>query len=90
MGLNIKNERAIKLVRELAARTNQGMTSAVEDAVGRYLNELDSPAPAGNETESKRDKVDFILTQIWAEVEVDPGFRDRVDAELYDLAGLPR
>jgi len=90
MGLNIKNERTERLVRELAARTNQGMTSAVEDAVERYLGELNSSKPIGNSAESKREKVDFILSQIWAEVQVDPNLRERADADLYDLAGLPR
>ena len=41
MSLNIRSERAVALVRELAARTGTSQTAAVEDAVARRLAELD-------------------------------------------------
>ena len=41
MGLNIKNERTASVIRELARRTGQSQTAAVEDAVRLRLAELD-------------------------------------------------
>lgn len=41
MSLNIKSQRTVALVRELAARTGTNQTAAVEDAVARRLSELD-------------------------------------------------
>lgn len=40
MSLNIKNEETHRLIKELAERTGQTQTSAVEDAVRRRLYEL--------------------------------------------------
>jgi antitoxin VapB len=37
VGLNIKNERVHALAREVAARTGQSQTSAIETALQRYL-----------------------------------------------------
>lgn len=42
MSLNIKSQRTVALVRELAARTGTNQTAAVEDAVARRLSELDA------------------------------------------------
>lgn len=86
MSLNIKNPRTHELVRELARRTGQSQTSAVEDAVARRLAELghqtdDSPLRA-----AKRLVADF-------QADLTNEDRARIRAaqdELYDEAGLPR
>lgn len=86
MSLNIKNPRTHELVRELARRTGQSQTSAVEDAVARRLAELghqtdDSPLRA-----AKRLVADFQ-----ADLTIEDRARIRAaQDELYDEAGLPR
>ncbi len=40
MALNIKNEATVALVRELAQKTGQSQTSAIETAVRAHLNQL--------------------------------------------------
>jgi antitoxin VapB len=43
VSLNIKSEAVHALVREAAARTGMSQTSVVEEALRRYLEELDRP-----------------------------------------------
>lgn len=52
MSLNIKSQRTVALVRELAARTGTNQTAAVEDAVARRLSELDREDRARGVTRS--------------------------------------
>ena len=83
MSLNIKNEETHRLVRELAERTGQSQTGAVEDAVRRRLAEL----------ERERQSVYDDLMQIARETA--PYFQGVTGRELMDdlydpETGLPR
>ena len=44
MGINIKNEEALRLIRELAEKTGKGQTEAVTMAVREALERLDHAA----------------------------------------------
>jgi antitoxin VapB len=81
VSLNIKNERVHALVREVAARTGQSQTSAIETALRRYLADLDR--------DTRYERADAILADMqrrWRESHAPP-----FDAEdLYDPeTGLP-
>lgn len=51
MSLNIKNERTVALVRELAAATGESQTSAVEQAVRERLERVTTTTQAGASAE---------------------------------------
>lgn len=85
MSLNIKNERTHALVRRLADRTGLSQTSVVEQAVQRWLDELES------EPTTRMARVDVIVRQI--QVDLTDDERDallRASDEMYDESGLPR
>lgn len=88
MGLNIKNERAHALVRELAELTHMSQTSAVEDAVRRRIAEIrageDALDPAVDEILSISADFQRSLTD-----EQRLALRT-AHGDLYDAAGLPR
>lgn len=87
MSLNIKNPRTHALVRELAERTGQNQTSAVEEAVLRYLEELKRPRDYERRTaETKRIVAGIHRTTSPEQI---ASLRD-ADTELYDDLGLPR
>lgn len=90
MSLNIKNPRTHELVRELAKRTGQSQTSAVEEAVARRLAELGVDA----RTLAARDRLASARAVISAfRADLDPAEAQRLRAEqddIYDEAGLPR
>lgn len=89
MSLNIKSQRAVALIRELASRTGTNQTAAIEDAVARRLSELDreesvlaeSRRAAAEETLRELDK---LLTHD------DKRAIGRQETGLYDDKGLPR
>jgi antitoxin VapB len=88
VSLNIKNDRTVALVRELAERTGASQTAAIEDAVARRLAEL------GSEGEAHADSRHRAAEQALAELRrhLTAGDRAelrRADAELYDDRGLP-
>ncbi|PRY52917.1 hypothetical protein BCF74_13017 [Knoellia remsis] len=85
--LNIKNERVVTLARDVAARTGQTQTGAIESALERYLADLVREA----ERDSKKDEVDRLLAQIDAErLPGGPSVEEIMD-DLYDPeTGLPR
>lgn len=83
MSLNIKNERTHALVRELAEVTGLSQTSAVEQAVERWLHELKRDERAAHAR--------ALLEQIWANVtDEDREATRRAMDEMYDENGLPR
>jgi hypothetical protein len=89
MSLNIKSQRAVALVRELATRTGTNQTAAIEDAVARRLSELDREETA--RAESRRAaagktlrELDKLLT------DDDKRVIGQNEADLYDDDGLPR
>jgi antitoxin VapB len=93
VSLNIKNERTHALVRELAERTGLSQTSAVEEAVVRYLRELTASDIDRAEEErvaARRARVDLVRAQIEATVHLPRDFRQKADEALYDENGLFR
>jgi antitoxin VapB len=89
MSLNIKSERTVALVRELAARTGTNQTAAIEDAVARRLSELDREDAA--RAESRRTAAERTLRELDRLLTDDDRrvIRDN-EADLYDDNGLPR
>ncbi len=86
MGLNIKNEETVRLIRELAHELHTSMTAAITDAVSARLLEVRRRQPAV-EAEAAR------LLAIWGELGELLG-RDYLaqdfDDQLYDERGIPR
>ena len=89
MSLNIKSERAVALVRELAARTGRSQTAAVEDAVARRLTELDHDDEA--RIAGRRAAADDVLSALGKVLtEGDRMLIAEAEFDLYDDGGLPR
>jgi antitoxin VapB len=81
MGLNIKNEEAERLARELAAITGETLTAAITEALRERL--------------SRKRKDDFIdkwvaIGRANAARLNNPLHSDDIDAFLYDEKGLPK
>ncbi len=89
MGLNIKSERTVALVRELAVRTGANQTAAIEDAVARRLAELDREVSV--RAESRRAAAEKTLQELRRLLtdDVKRAIRQN-EADLYDDRGLPR
>jgi hypothetical protein len=89
MSLNIKSERTVALVRELAARTGRSQTAAVEEAVSWRLAELDRDDDT--RVEKKRTAAADVLRQLHRLLTDDEkrAIR-RTQDDLYDDVGLPR
>lgn len=86
MSLNIKNERTVELVRELARRTGLSQTGAVEEAVRAKLAEVDS----GTGRDARRAKVDQLLVDLDESMTARQKSQIRADEkQLYDDRGLP-
>lgn len=86
MSLNIKNERTVELVRELARRTGLSQTSAVEEAVRAKLAVVD----AGIGRDTRRANVDRLLADLDKSLTTRQRNQIRVDEkQLYDDQGLP-
>ncbi len=84
MSLNIKNERTHALVRELAEATGLSQTSAVEQAVQRWLDEIKRQT-------TRRQHLDMLLAEIragWTDDDIAAMKREM--EEMYDENGLPR
>lgn len=89
MSLNIKNERTVALVRELAALSGESQTSAVETAVYERLQALKNGHDP--EREARNAKAHAILAELRASLtDEDHQAVIKAQAELYDDAGLPR
>ncbi|WP_228266749.1 type II toxin-antitoxin system VapB family antitoxin [Ornithinimicrobium ciconiae] len=81
----MKNPRTHELVRELARRTGQSQTSAVEDAVARRL------AALGAEDSDVLATAQRLVADFQADLKDEDRLRIRAaQDELYDEAGLPR
>jgi len=90
MGLNIKNERTVALIRELAARTGQSQTAAIEDAVRSKLAEVGN----GDDTTDLRER-GAAATRLLAELRGSVTAEERAavraaGSDIYDERGLPR
>jgi len=90
MSLNIKNERTVALVRELAARTGESQTSAVERAVQAQLDSAE-PDLATAQRESRNARARAILVDLWSDTtDAERAAVRRAQDDLYDAAGLPQ
>jgi hypothetical protein len=94
MAINIKNPRTVALVREAAAATGKSQVGVVEVALAQYLEKVMAEQAAERaraDKEVRKVRVARIRDEIRDLIGTpDPGFRDRMDAEMYDEAGLPR
>lgn len=89
MSLNIKSQRTVALVRELAARTGTNQTAAVEDAGARRLSELDREDRA--RAEARRAAAEQTLRDLDKLLsDDDKRLIRRHEVDLYDDSGLPR
>lgn len=89
MSLNIKSQRTVALVRELAARTGTNQTAAVEDAVACRLSELDREDRA--RAEARRAAAEQTLRDLDKLLsDDDKRLIRRHEVDLYDDSGLPR
>jgi hypothetical protein len=85
MSLNIKNEEAVRLVRELADELHVSMTAAITDAVRARLEQVRTAGP-----EPAFDVEEFLA--LWGELGDRLGkeyLSQDFDALLYDELGLP-
>lgn len=94
MSLNLKNERTVALVRELARRTGRSQTSAVEAAVAAQLAALDE-ASGAEAAAAAGDARRAQSSRLLADIHRSLSDRDRTEirraeSDLYDEAGLPR
>jgi antitoxin VapB len=83
MGLNIKNDEVHRLAREVAARTGETMTHAIQTALEERLARLS--ADAAKDRAERAAKVRAILDSIPHY----PGATSNHD-DLYDEFGLPK
>lgn len=83
MSLNIKSREVHELARELAERTNTTMTSAVEDALRRRLDDL-------RQREERSEGMAALLRLQAMVTDADRAALDRIMDEMYDENGLPR
>lgn len=91
MALNIKNERTVALIRELADATGQNMTSAVEQAIRTELDRIkDTDTAREARAAERRRRADAILEEIRANITAEQ--RDALrtaQQDMYDENGLP-
>jgi hypothetical protein len=86
MGLNIKNEETVRLVRELADELHVSLTAAITDAVKTRLDDVRAER-TDIEAEAER------ILDMWGELGDRLGreyLSQDFDALLYDEKGLPR
>jgi hypothetical protein len=89
MSLNIKSQRTVALIRELASRTNTNQTAAIEDAVARRLLELDREETT--RADARRSAAEKTLRQLDKLLTADDKRAiGQAEADLYDKHGLPR
>ncbi len=84
MGLNIKNDEVHRLAREVAARTGETMTHAIQTALEERLARL--CADTATTREARTARVQAILDSL---PPVPPGASSNHD-DLYDEFGLPK
>ncbi len=83
MSLNIKSEAVYTMARELADATDMSMTSAVEDALRRRLEDV--------HVRSRRTQARTVLEEIWKTMSADDRAAiRRIESDMYDEAGMPR
>lgn len=91
MSLNIKNERTVALVDELAELTGLTKTSAIEQAVRARLDELAASGTGGRREAERRRRATDLVRDIRRSVEgVEGSWREHEAREVYDEWGMPR
>lgn len=92
VGLNIKNETTVALIRDLAARTGLTQTAAIEDAVRNRLAELDrSGHGAAGAADARRATIERLLGALHQSVtDEERAAVHTAEIDLYDQSGLPR
>lgn len=87
MSLNIKNEHVHELAREAARRTGKSQTSVIEEALEKFLADLDY-SPEAIEART----ADLLAIAADFRSRLTPGDRERMTTDgLYDdETGLPR
>ncbi|WP_297080829.1 type II toxin-antitoxin system VapB family antitoxin [uncultured Demequina sp.] len=89
MALNIKNEATVALVRELAEKTGQSQTSAIESAVREALQRVADDDHASRAQE-RYDRAMAIVKEIDASLTDEDRERLRTaQDDMYDEDGLP-
>lgn len=89
MSLNIKNERTVALVRELASATGESQTSAVEEAVRERLERVTHGDQRARDVRIARARA--IVQEIHDSMtDEDREALRTAEADLYDEDGLPR
>lgn len=93
MALNIKNERTVALVRELADLTGESMTSAIEQAIAARLEALKAQREienAAREREARNAKARELLEDLRLHMPPSTLTAREMQNELYDEWGLPK
>ena len=91
MSLNIKNERTVALVRQLAELTHQSQTSAIEEAVALRLAQLADAGQVSGAERARHARIERLVSQLQQIARAQPELtRDSLDDDLYDASGLPR
>jgi len=85
VSLNIKNERVHELARRAASRTGKSQTSVIEEALRRYLDELERE----ESDEERWTRAAQILADMHARLAAIPGALDLSTDFLCDENGLP-
>lgn len=84
MAINIKNPHVVELVRRAAHTTGRSQVSVLEDALERYLREMEQDQPGAD------DRVSEILARVDATITPADAAAIREDmVNLYDETGLP-
>jgi len=91
MALNIKNERTVALIRELAHATGQNMTSAVEEAIVAQLAHVnDTEAAREARAADRRRRANLLLAEIRANMtDEQREALGTAQQDMYDEDGLP-
>jgi antitoxin VapB len=82
MSMNIKNEEAHRLARELAALTGESITTAVLESLRERLERIEGPAPG--------ERAELMLAIGRRTAPLLEGIEIDHDRLLYDDRGLPR
>ncbi|USQ78934.1 type II toxin-antitoxin system VapB family antitoxin [Ornithinimicrobium faecis] len=84
MAINIKNPHVVELVRRAAQTSGRSQVSVLEEALERYLHEIERPKPGAD------DRVSEILARVDEVMTPADAAAIREDMEnLYDDEGLP-
>lgn len=90
MSLNIKNERTVALVDELAELTGATKTSAIEQAVRIRLEQLAAEGVRTREADRRR-RANALVHDIRRSIEgVEGSWREYEARKVYDEWGVPR